>query len=183
MKPTFDNWELNSIADILPGEFFGLIANNTSHIEKTFPMTLSRCADLEKTTDFIAQNKAIEKSKSGYYFYIRNLETQDLIGYVLVKNINARISKCELAYFIDQHFEGMGIISKAVNDVIDFCFIALEMNKVFICTSTVNAASQRIARKHGFQHEGILREEFRNGTGILEDIVYFGLLKSDYNER
>jgi ribosomal-protein-serine acetyltransferase len=56
----------------------------------------------------------------------------------------------------------------------------LLMNKVFICTSKINTASQRIATKHGFQQEGILREEFKSGDEMLEDIVYFGLLKSDY---
>ena len=38
--------------------------------------------------------------------------------------------------------------------------------------------------KTWFSQEGILREEFKNEEGILEDIVYFGLLKSDYkNEK
>jgi ribosomal-protein-serine acetyltransferase len=56
------------------------------------------------------------------------------------------------------------------------------MNKVYICTSKINAASQRIATKLGFQKEGILREEFKNGKAMLEDIVYFGLLKSEYQK-
>ena len=34
--------------------------------------------------------------------------------------------------------------------------------------------------KHHFKQEGILRDEFKNGDGILEDVVYFGLLKSEY---
>jgi RimJ/RimL family protein N-acetyltransferase len=91
------------------------------------------------------------------------------------------IAKCELAYFIDKEFEGKGIISKAVGKVIGFCFGELMMNKITICTSKINIASQRIALKYGFQEEGILREEFRSGEGVLEDIIYFGLLKKDYN--
>ena len=44
--------------------------------------------------------------------------------------------------------------------------------------------SQKVATKNGFIQEGILREEFKNGEGKLEDIMYFGLIKSDYkNER
>lgn len=180
---TFDNWELNSIADIMPEEFFSLIEKNKNHISKTFPGTLGNCPDFEKTAEFIARNTETEKNKGGYYFYVRNLETQHLIGYVCVKNIHKNIMKCELAYFIDSEFEGKGIITKAVTQVIDFCFLALEMNKIIICTSKINSASQKIALKHGFRHEGILREEFRSGEGNLEDIVYFGLLKSEYDER
>ena len=77
-------------------------------------------------------------------------------------------------------FEGQGIISKVVSQTIARCFDELEMNKIFICTSKINKASQQIALKHGFQQEGVLREEFKNHEGILEDVVYFGLLKSDY---
>lgn len=181
----FTNWKLEKIENIRAAEFFKLIEKNKDHISKTFPVTLSGCASLEKTVDFIEKAKTTEQNKEGYYFYIRNLATQDLIGYVCIKSIDSKIAKCELAYFVDKDFEGKGIISKAVSQTIDFCFKEIGMNKVFISTSKINTASQRIATKHGFQQEGILRQEFKNGEGILEDIVYFGLLKSDYykNEK
>ena len=136
--------------------------------------------DLEKTTNFITENIEKEKNKDGYYFYIRNLETNKLIGYICIKNIRKDVMKCEFAYLIDKDFEGQGIISKIVSQTITRCFEELEMNKVFICTSKINKASQQIALKHGFQQEGVLRDEFKNQEGILEDVVYFGLLKSDY---
>ncbi|MCF6131540.1 GNAT family N-acetyltransferase [Flavobacterium wongokense] len=179
----FENWKIESIANILPEEFFNLIGKNKSHIEKTFPVTVSNCLDLEKTNKFIADNIQKETNNDGYYFYIRNTETHILIGYICIKNIKQDIRKCELAYFIDADFEGRGIISKVVSQTIEFCFTQLQMNKVFLCTSKINKGSQRIALKHGFTEEGILREEFKNHEGVLEDVVYFGLLKSEYNER
>jgi len=180
----FNNWKIESIQNILPEEFFNLIVKNKKHIEKTFPVTVSNCLDLEKSINFIDTNIQKEKENEGHYFYIRNTETNVLIGYVCIKNIKKDILKCELAYFIDADFEGKGIISAAVSQTIDFCFNKLGMNKVYICTSKINKGSQQIALKQGFQEEGILREEFKNHEGILEDIVYFGLLKSDYyNER
>ncbi len=179
----WDNWTTVRLDTVLPSEFFQLIEDNKSHIENTFPITLFNCSTIEKTTSFLEMNKKKERDEDGYYFYIRNQETQKLIGYVCIKNVNKAIMKCELAYFIDQNFEGQGIVSKAVLQTIDFCFHELMMNKVFICTSKINAASQRVATKYGFQQEGILREEFKNGKGILEDIVYFGLLKSEYKHH
>ena len=177
------NWEINTIESILPEEFYNLVQTNKSHIEKTFPVTLSNCLDLERTIAFIEANIQKEKNKAGYYFYLRNSKTQQLMGYVCIKNIDYGISKCELAYFIDKHFEGKGIISRVVAQTAAFCFNDLKMNKVFICTSKINHASQQVALKNGFRQEGILREEFKNGAGILEDVVYFGLLKSDYDRN
>ena len=180
----FNNWKTETIDKILPEEFFELISKNKTHIEKTFPVTLSSCLDIIKATNFINNNIQKQENKENYFFYIRNNETNNLIGYVCVKNIKLDILKCELAYFIDAAFEGQGIISKAVSQTIEFCFEELKMNKIFICTSKVNEASQQIALKHNFIQEGILREEFKNHEGVLEDIVYFGLLKSDYqNEK
>ena len=138
---------------------------------------------MAKTIAFLAKNREKERAKQGYYFYIRHLETQRLIGYLCVKNINDRIAKCELAYFIDQDFGNQGIISTAMAALLDFCFTDLDLNKIFICTSKNNLASQRVALKKGFANEGLLRQEFLSGSGVLEDILYFGLLKSDYYER
>jgi len=180
---TFNGWKTENIDQIRPEEFYNLIDRNREHIRKTFPVTLSNCTDLQKTTEHIAASHERENNKEGYYYYIRNADSNALIGYVVIKNINTALAKCEFAYFIDKDFEGRGIISKAVADTLGFCFGDLQMNKVYICTSKVNYASQRIALKQGFIQEGILREEFRNGEGELEDIMYFGLLKSDYNER
>jgi len=176
----FENWKTETIVNILPEEFFELIQKNKSHIQNTFPVTVANCLDLEKTTNFITENIEKENNKEGYYFYIRNLETNKLIGYVCIKNVNKDVMKCEFAYFIDKDFEGQGIISKVVSQTIALCFDELEMNKILICTSKINKASQQVALKYGFQQEGILREEFKNHEGILEDVVYFGLLKSDY---
>ena len=169
------------IAEITPEDFYGLVERNREHIYKTFPVTTGECASLDKTKKFLENAVAAEKNGNGYYFYI--LINDRLNGYICIKNINRKISKCELAYFIDKSLQGMGITSAAVGQVVQFCFETLAMNKVFICTSTVNTGSQRVALKNGFVQEGVLRDEFKNGEGQLEDIVYFGLLKSDHNEK
>jgi ribosomal-protein-serine acetyltransferase len=178
----FNNWKLEKLQNIRHDEFFELIENNRSRILKTFPVTVSNCLDLKTTNEFITRNIQIEKEKTGYYFYVRSIETNNLIGYIGIKKIDYHISKCELFYFIDKEFEGKGIISKAVSEVINLCFNELKMNKIFICTSKVNFASQQIALKNDFVLEGTLREEFKSFEGELEDINYYGLLKSGYEK-
>ncbi len=176
----FNNWKLDKIEDIHFKGFFDLIDRNKDRLKNTFPVTLSHCLNLEETKNFLAFNTIKEKSKENYFFFIKNLETNKLIGYIGIKKIDYHISKCELFYFIDTDFEGKGIISKAVSEVIELCFNELKMNKIFICTSKINFGSQQIALKNGFILEGTLREEFKNGDGVLEAINYYGLLKSDF---
>ncbi|MEO8238732.1 MAG: GNAT family protein [Flavobacterium sp.] len=180
---SFTDWKTDRIENILPEEFYKLIDKNKDHIGKTFPVTLANSDSLKKAHDFLAVSLDKEKNKEGYYFYARDMRANALIGYLCVKTIDYRISKCELGYFVDEDYQGKGITSKMVSDALDFCFNELMLNKVFICTSEVNLASQRIALKHNFKQEGILRDEFRNGDGELQNTVYFGLLKSEYNSN
>jgi len=177
------SWTIAQLAEVTPEDFFGLIYKNKNHISRTFPRTLSGCDSLEKTRNFIADARSRQSAGDGAYFYIRSVETGALIGYVCVKNVDRHIDKCELAYFIDEDFEGRGITSAAVAETITYCFDVLRMNKIVICTLEINAASQRIAVRNGFRAEAVLRQEFKNGEGVLEDVVYFGLLKKDHDER
>ncbi|OIV42394.1 GNAT family N-acetyltransferase [Flavobacterium johnsoniae] len=179
---SFTNWKIDRIENILPEEFYKLIDKNRNHIGHTFPVTLANSDSPKKAENFISVSRDKEKNSEGYYFYAREIDTNDLIGYLCVKTIDYRISKCELGYFIDEDFQGKGITSKMVSHALDFCFNELMMNKVFICTSEINLASQKIALKHNFKQEGILRDEFRNGDGQLQNTVYFGLLKSEYTK-
>jgi ribosomal-protein-serine acetyltransferase len=179
---SFTNWKTDRIENILPNEFFKLIDKNKNHIGQTFPVTLANSDSPEKAENFLAVSKDKETNSEGFYFYARETETNNLIGYLCVKTIDYRILKCELGYFIDEDFQGKGITSKMVSDALEFCFNELLMNKVFICTSEINLASQKIALKHNFKQEGILRDEFRNGDGQLQNTVYFGLLKSEYTK-
>lgn len=177
---SFTDWKTDRIENILPEEFYKLIDKNKNHIGKTFPVTLAKSDSLEKAQNFIKASIEKEINKDGFHFYARDIKSNHLIGYLCVKTVDYRISKCELGYFTDEDYQGKGITSKMVSDALDFCFNELILNKVFICTSEVNVASQRIALKHNFKQEGILRDEFRNGDGELQNSVYFGLLKSEY---
>ena len=178
---SFTDWKIDRIEDVSAEEFFMLVNKNKNHIQKTFPVTLANSDSLKKAEGFMAVNLEKEKNNEGFYFFARDIKTNDLIGYLCVKTIDYRISKCELGYFTDEDFQGKGITSKMVSDALDFSFNELKLNKVFICTSKINTASQQIALKHHFKQEGILREEFKSSDGTLEDVVYFGLLKSEYN--
>ncbi|KOS07164.1 GCN5 family acetyltransferase [Flavobacterium akiainvivens] len=176
------HWETVSIHNISAQEFHRLIERNREHIARTFPRTLEGCKDAAAVTAFI--NTARQKQQEGenYYFYLRDAIKGNLTGYIVVKNIEHHVLKCELAYFIDKNYQGQGIMTQTVAHVVDFCFNTLKMNKVYICTSLTNHASQKVALKNGFVQEGILKEEFKNSEGVLEDVMYFGLIKSEYGK-
>ncbi len=183
MNTTASDWKTERPENIRPEAFFNLIEANRDHLRKTFPVTLEACSDLYKTKIFL--HEAIDKQLrgDGFAFFINTPDNTEPIGYISVKNINNRIQKCELAYFVDKNLAGKGIMSSVLPDILAFCFQDLSMNKIYVSVSQDNMPSQQVALKFGFRKEGLLRDEFRNGQGELEDIIYYGLLKSDYDER
>ncbi len=86
----------------MPKEFYNLVDKNSNHIGKTFPVTLVNSDSLKKAEDFLEVSTNKEKTKEGFYFYARDIQTNNLIGYLCVKTIDYRISKCELGYFVDE---------------------------------------------------------------------------------
>lgn len=176
----FDHYTFVPPTTVDPAAFFELVDRNRAYLKQGFPYTIKACADLETTKAFIRRTNHIQQRKKGYHFYIIDTNTNELIGFINIKNINRNIPMCELGYFIDEQFQGKGIITKAVGVIVKFCFEQMEMSKIFICTDPSNLASQKVALKNGFMQEGILRNEFKDPEGNVHDVVYFGLLKEDF---
>ena len=103
-----------------------------------------------------------------------------MIGIVNIKNIDWHVRLCELGYFLDEDFEGKGIMTEVLDKTIDYCFKELTMNKLFLRIGGENIGSQRLAEKKGFKLEGTLRKEYRIETGQLIDVEYYDKLKNAY---
>jgi len=155
-------------------DYFNLITRNKNRLSDYFPKTLKAVSDLKHAkihlTNLIHQHKNKEIYPFGIYV------NEILVGWISLKNVDWKIKKGELGYYIDTSFEGKGITSLAVQEITNFAFQTVVLDKVFLRTAPANIASQRIAIKNGFQKEGILRKEFKLQNGELIDTIYFGKL-------
>jgi ribosomal-protein-serine acetyltransferase len=100
------------------------------------------------------------------------------IGMLFIKSLDWRIPKAELAYYIDKEYEGKGIISKALNNVIEFAFSVLKLNKLYLRVAPDNKGSRKVAEKNSFKIEGTLRNDFKTYEGALIDLLYYGLINN-----
>jgi ribosomal-protein-serine acetyltransferase len=157
-------------------ELFKLIQKNRERLIKYFPKTSAAITDVETARRFVKLKMKQALEKEQYYFVIINKQ-QNIVGMVMLKNIDWTIPKGELAYFIDENFEGMGITSGAVKWVIEYSFSELDMEKLYIKFNPENTGSKKVAIKNGFEKEGFLKREFRTGHGDLTDVERYGLLR------
>ena len=168
------------IKSVSPDAFFNLIDENKNYIQKGFAGTVKKCQPKEGAKELFATWVQDENEKRCFSFFIKDQHTNSLIGLINIKNIDLDIKKCEIGYFISEKFTGKGIVSKLTKTVISFCFESLSVNKIFLRIAPENIGSQKVALKNGFKVEGVLRQEYKGFQEILEDVMYFGLLKSEY---
>lgn len=159
--------------------YFKLIDSNRDRLLRYFPITSAQISDRENCIYYI--DEKLEQARRNELFVHVILKSGEMVGAIIIKTIDWRIPKAELAYFIDRNFEGKGVMSTAMDLLIRHCYVELEMNKLFIMASVNNGLSGRLAVSKGFKLEGILRQEFQIETGEIEDVEYYGQLKEEWN--
>ena len=102
-------------------------------------------------------------------FYIANIASQPtnrafvievdgvIAGTIDLHKIDANHHSAEIGYWLDADFRGKGVMSTALTLLLDEAR-ALGLHRVAILAATTNQASQNVARRGGFEQEGILRE-------------------------
>jgi ribosomal-protein-serine acetyltransferase len=158
--------------------FYELIEKNRERLTMYFPKTLKHIRDLDSTKLFINLKINEATKKDGYWFLVISKKENQLIGSLVIKDLDLTVPKCELAYFIDESFEGKGITSKATQWLVNHCFNELGMEKIILRINPANEASRRVALKNGFTREGYMKKEYRNGFGELTDVEHYGLVRN-----
>jgi ribosomal-protein-serine acetyltransferase len=133
------------------------------------------------TTVSFAENfvkSCLQKNTNGEEFAFVLVDHEMIVGRIGVYNIDQENKIGEIGYWIVEHAQGRGIITRACKVLIDYCFTNLLLNKIAIKCATENIKSQAIPIKFGFKQEGIIREgELLNGK--LVDLYLYALLNSD----
>ena len=175
----FDNYLIRQLDMSDTADFFLLIDNNRERLEDFFSGTVAKNKNIEATRIFIPEVIDKAAQKIYYPFVITETSSQKLIGYIDIKSIDWNIPKAELGYFIDEHFEGRGILTQALSKIITYCFDILQINKLLVRTHEDNIGSRKAVEKNGFRVEGIIRNDYKTTSGNIVDLVYYGLLKTE----
>ena len=89
--------------------------------------------------------------------------------------------QAELAYCIDYKYSGKGIMTRAVQNIIDWSFLTIGQERLQIIVHEDNAASVQIAKKCGFDYITVLQKEQRRSNGEVVDMLLFELNKAEFD--
>ncbi|MBI4671465.1 MAG: GNAT family N-acetyltransferase [Chloroflexi bacterium] len=111
-------------------------------------------------------------------FAITQCDTRELIGAIGL-TIYRENRRAELGYWLGVPYWNQGYMTEAARAVIRFGFENLNLNRVYASHFVRNPASGRVMQKCGMRYEGTLRQHFVR-WGQAEDLVYYGILKSEW---
>jgi len=176
----FDHYAIRFLNENDLHDYFQLIDNNRKRLEDFFAGTVSQTKTIEDTQ--IHLEDVLQKTRQNNYFpfVVEDTKSGKLIASLQVKSVDWSIPKAELGYYVDSAYEGKGIISKSIELIIAFCFSEKNFNKLYIRTHKVNVGSVKVAEKNHFTLEGIIRSDYKTTKGELVDLLYYGLLKSEW---
>ncbi len=130
-------------------------------------------------THMVLESWVAEYEKPNYYQWM--IVPKDLgqpIGTISVVHSRDKIASAEIGYCIGSKWWHQGIMSEALQAVIDYLFDAVGMNRIEAWHDVKNPHSGAVMRKCGMVYEGAHRAAGKNNQGIC-DLAVYAILKSE----
>ncbi|MFK7969255.1 MAG: GNAT family N-acetyltransferase [Bacteroidia bacterium] len=156
--------------------FYGLVDANRSRLEDYFAGTVGFTKTPEAAHQYCIQMEQRRLEKTYFPFVLKDKTTGNLVAWIDVKNIDWRIPKAEIGYFIDKEHEGQGLTSQAVSHVVKHIVEEYGFRKLLCRVNDRNTGSIHVALKSGFELEGTIRRDYKTTKGEVVDLNYYGRL-------
>lgn len=155
-----ENFIIDNLKPSDAKQLYQFIMENNERLSKYFPVTLSSNSTLEKSAAYIEIKEKEIQQKINFTFAIRAIDSQKVIGLIIIKKIDWTKKIGELAYCIGRDSEGKGIITNAVKTISNFAHNELGLKTLRIIAHKTNLSSVKVAQNSGFIWKKTLLNEF-----------------------
>lgn len=131
---------------------------------------------VEQVSDSIKVSLKKDAHRYGIYF------KRELVGTINFHGGSDQNRSDSIGYWLDQNYQGKGIMTKATFALLKIGFHALQLNSVRIHCATGNTASRAVAERLGFKLEGVLRQDVWLQNQFVDSAIY-GMLATEFQSR
>ncbi|WP_141431791.1 GNAT family N-acetyltransferase [Bacillus sp. 03113] len=157
---------------------FELTNHSREYLREWLPW-LDVTTKIEDTIDFIKLSlKGYADNQSLTSVILYNGEIVGTAGY---HNINWSHKYTSIGYWLDERYQGKGIMTKVVKTLTDYAINDLELNRVEIRVALENKKSRGIPERLGFVNEGRIRQAEWLYDYYVDHVVY-GMLADEWNK-
>lgn len=133
---------------------------------------------LKQTKKYIKM--VTKKYLDGIYAWAITLkDTKEFIGMIDFGEFTSEGRIAEIGYSMSDVYWGKGLMSEAVQAVIDFGFNELYLERIYARCFSENIGSERVMQKAGMTYEGTLRKGIYI-KGAYHDLKMYAILREDY---
>lgn len=101
------------------------------------------------------------------------------LGTCSLVRMNWRVRCFEIGYWLRTSASGHGYMTEAVSGITEFARDYLDANRIEIRCDTRNLASRGVAERSGYHLEAILRRNFLDPVGQLQDDCLYAKIRLD----
>ncbi|WP_010273167.1 GNAT family N-acetyltransferase [Paenibacillus senegalensis] len=105
-----------------------------------------------------------------------------LAGCIGLHNIDWKNRKSSIGYWIGEQYQGLGLVTRSCQALLDFVFGELGLNRMEIRAGVHNEKSRSVAQRLGFQWEGTIRQAEWINEQFIDHAVY-GMLADEWFEH
>lgn len=138
---------------------------------------VNRYINRPKATENRDAEAWIKKVRSGFpkaaniTWVIRLKASDECVGSLVLWNFQSANYRAEIGYELLPDHQGVGIMSEAVNAVLNFCFDSLNLHTIEANLSPENKASVDLLARNGFRREASFKEiDFYDGQFLDRDV-------------
>lgn len=133
----------------------------------------------EEAIEFITKMDRSIDSNTVINWAITTKENDKVIGMIGYYRMKPENYRAEVGYLLSAEYHGQGIITEALQRVIQFGFEEMGLNSIEAVIDPENIASEKVLIKTNFEKEAYFKEhQFFEGKFL--DSVFYSLLKKNF---
>jgi len=137
---------------------------------------------IEASRQMVLRDIRAVDNGSAMFWAIEWKAAAKVIGKCTLWQYSENNQRAEVGYILNRQYWRMGLMSAALEAMINYAFSDLGLHRLEADTDSNNTASLALLEKLGFQREGYFRERWYV-SGQRQDSVMLGLLEQDWAGR
>lgn len=166
-----------------PGDgalYFQMLRTNWDHLYEFLAPSHMAVQSEEAAEVLIRQLMADWQVRKLFIFGLWEKESRDYVGESYLANADWEAPHIEVGYFVVHAKTGKGFATEAARATVRYAFEQLGVARVELQCRVDNQASKRVAERCGFVYEGRMRQRHRKKDGSLVDVLWYGMLRSEW---
>ncbi len=139
-------------------------------------------ATLEDAQALVLSCGRLVQARTLFHWGLSLVEDDVIVGHSTLFQMDLKNRRAEVGYSLRRDLWGRGIVTEALDLLIDLAFGPLDLRRLEADVDPRNLGSLRVLEKVGFQREGLLRERWETEAGV-DDTVILGLLRRERSRR